>query len=172
MSETPASHDTPPVNLPLLPALTDDGETPRDAVRILVPDDGAAAGGARHGDGHGDGHGARSLPPQKLKRVQDYVEHHLSEPIRVERLAAEVHMSPYHFAHMFKKATGQPPHLYVVLRRVEFAKALLRDSEVALVDLAAQAGFCTQCHFTSVFHRYAGCTPLAFRLHCRAARTA
>jgi AraC family transcriptional regulator len=139
-------------------------ETPRDA--ILIAGDGASV------DRRSDGYSARSLPQHKLKRVQDYVERHLSEPIRVERLAAEIHMSPYHFAHMFKKATGQPPHLYVVLRRVELAKALLRDSEVALVDLAAQAGFCTQCHLTSVFHRYAGCTPLTFRRNCRAVRTA
>jgi len=280
MSETPAAHDRPLANLSLLPAMSDDGEKPRDAIRILIPGDGAAASVAYKSDGCpernayvrapmvaviplgqacriqckpagetlmleiGGGlyeqqvratlggaaprlaaahasidpfireignalhsellHGHRltgaalealtalivlhlarhyagsavtaapapSLPQHKLKRVQDYVEHHLSESILVEQLAAEVHLSPYHFARMFKKATGQPPHLYVVMRRVERAKALLRDSELALVDLAAQAGFCTQCHFTSVFHRYAGCTPLAFRLNCRANQTA
>jgi AraC family transcriptional regulator len=107
------------------------------------------------------------LPQHKLKRVQDYVEHHLSESILVEQLAAEVHLSPYHFARMFKKATGQPPHLYVVMRRVEKAKTLLSDSETELSHLAAQIGFRTQGHFTGVFRRYTGYTPGAFRLDCR-----
>jgi AraC family transcriptional regulator len=107
------------------------------------------------------------LPQHKLKRVQDYVENHLSESIRVDQLAAEVHMSPFHFARMFKKATGQPPHLYVVMRRVERAKALLGDSEIELIQLAAQIGFRTQGHFTGVFRRYTGYTPGAYRLDCR-----
>ncbi|MDB5943495.1 MAG: transcriptional regulator, AraC family [Ramlibacter sp.] len=110
---------------------------------------------------------AAGLPQHKLQRVQDYVEAHLAESIRVEHLAAQVHMSPFHFARMFKKATGQPPHLYVVMRRIERAKALLRGSETGLIHLAAQIGFRTQGHFTGVFRRYTGCTPAAFRLESR-----
>jgi AraC family transcriptional regulator len=112
------------------------------------------------------------LPQHKLKRVQSYVESHIAEPLHVEQLAAEVHMSPFHFARMFKQATGQPPHLYVVMQRVERAKVLLRDTEVALIDVAAQVGFRTQGHFTGVFRRYTGYTPRVYRLDCRAAQEA
>jgi AraC family transcriptional regulator len=112
---------------------------------------------------------AAGLPQHKLKRVQEYVENHLCEAIRVEQLAAEVHMSPFHFARMFKKATGQPPHLYVVMRRVERAKALLCSGETELIHLTAQIGFRTQGHFTGVFRRYTGYTPGAFRLEHRRA---
>jgi AraC family transcriptional regulator len=111
------------------------------------------------------------LPQHKLKRVQAYIEQHIAEAIHVDRLASEVHMSPFHFARMFKKATGQPPHLYVVMQRVERARTLLRDSEQALIDIAAQAGFRTQGHFTGVFRRYTGLTPRAYRLDCRAAQS-
>jgi AraC family transcriptional regulator len=112
------------------------------------------------------------LPLYKLKRIETYVEEHLSEKIHVEQLACEVNLSPFHFARMFKKTTGQSPHLYVVMRRVERAKQLLRDTELQLVELAADVGFCTQGHFTGVFHRYTGITPRAFRLRCRAAQAA
>lgn len=110
------------------------------------------------------------LLQHKLRRVQAFIEKYITEPIHVEQLAAEVHMSPFHFARMFKQATGQPPHLYVVMQRVERAKSLLRDSELALIDVAAQAGFGTQGHFCGVFRRYTGFTPRTFRLDSRAAQ--
>lgn len=109
------------------------------------------------------------LPPHRLMHVQAFVRDHISEVLHVERLAAEVHMSPYHFARMFKHATGQPPHLYVVMQRVSHAKALLQDTELPLLEVAEKSGFRTQGHFTGVFHRYAGMTPRTFRLACRAA---
>jgi AraC family transcriptional regulator len=108
------------------------------------------------------------LPQHKLRRVQAFIDEYIAESIRVEQLAAEVHMSPFHFARMFKQATGQSPHLYLVMRRVERAKELLRDSELALIDVADQAGFRAQGHFCGVFLRYTGFTPRSFRMNCRA----
>jgi AraC family transcriptional regulator len=106
------------------------------------------------------------LPQHKLKRVRAFVDEHLAEAMHVDQLAGEVHMSPFHFARMFKQTTGQSPHLYVVSQRIERAKALLRDSEVPLIAIAAQTGFRTQGHFTGVFRRYTGLTPRVFRLSC------
>lgn len=93
---------------------------------------------------------------------------HLAEPLLVADLAKHVHLSPFHFARMFKQSTGQPPHLYVLLQRVQLAKRLLQDTDIALRDVASRAGFRTQGHFTGVFHRYAGVTPRAYRISCRA----
>ena len=107
------------------------------------------------------------VPPHRLMHVQAFVRDHVSEVLHVERLAAEVHMSQYHFARMFKQATGQSPHLYVVMQRVSHAKALLQETELPLVEVAEQSGFRTQGHFTGVFHRYTGMTPRTFRLACR-----
>ena len=101
--------------------------------------------------------------------VQAFVRDHVSEVLQVERLAAEVHMSQYHFARMFKHATGQSPHLYVVMERVSHAKALLQQTDLPLLEVAEQSGFRTQGHFTGVFRRYTGTTPRVFRLACRAA---
>lgn len=109
------------------------------------------------------------LAPHKLERVREFVARHLSEPITVEQLARVVHLSPYHFARMFKQSTNQSPHVYVLMQRLAHARRLLAGTELALVEVAAEAGFRTQGHFTGVFHRYTGCTPRAFRLNARAA---
>ena len=108
------------------------------------------------------------LSPHRLKTVQAFIEDHLSEALRVEHLAAVVHMSPFHFARMFKKSTGKAPHAYVNAQRIEHAKDLLRDSDLPLVDVAATVGFQTQAHFTNVFQKYARLTPGSFRVKFRA----
>jgi AraC family transcriptional regulator len=107
------------------------------------------------------------LAPHKLQRVLAFIEQHLAEPMRIERLAAAVHMSPFHFARLFKQATGQAPHAYLTARRVERAKELLSDACLPLIHVAANVGFQTQGHFTEVFRRHAGMTPRHFRLHWR-----
>lgn len=107
------------------------------------------------------------LAPHKLRCVRKHVREHLGEMIRVDQLAEAVHLSPFHFARMFKRSTGQSPHLYVLLQRIERARELLAGTDMALIDVAAEVGFRTQGHFTSVFHRYAGRTPRTFRLQAR-----
>jgi AraC family transcriptional regulator len=106
----------------------------------------------------------RGLPPHKLHCVQAFIKEHFAEAIPVQKLAAAIHMSPYHFARMFKKSTGHPPHAYITMRRLERAKELLRESDLALVDVAANVGFQTQAHFTEVFHKHTGVTPRVFRV--------
>jgi AraC family transcriptional regulator len=108
------------------------------------------------------------LAEHKLRSVQTFLREHISETVHVDELAAVVHMSPFHFARMFKQTTGQTPHLYVVMQRVETAKALLRTTDEPLIEVAAQAGFRTQGHFTGVFRRYTGLTPHVFRARSRA----
>jgi AraC family transcriptional regulator len=112
------------------------------------------------------------LPPHKVDRVQGFITRHLTEALRLQELAATIHMSPYHFARMFKRATGQSPHVYITSQRMEHAKDLLRNSDLPLVDVAANVGFQTQGHFTTVFHKYAGVTPRVFRLTRPVARAA
>jgi AraC family transcriptional regulator len=104
------------------------------------------------------------LAPTKLARVLSFIDEHLGEPLPIVRLASVVCMSPFHFARLFKRATGQPPHGYLTARRVERAKELLRNDGLPLVHIAFSVGFQTQGHFTEVFHRYAGLTPRRFRL--------
>jgi AraC family transcriptional regulator len=112
------------------------------------------------------------LAPHKLQRVLACIEERLAEPIQVKELASLVHMSPFHFARMFKLATGHPPHAYITAQRMERAKKLLSDSDLSLVEVAARVGYQTQAHFTGVFHHHVGTTPRVFRVSSRARQPA
>jgi AraC family transcriptional regulator len=79
-------------------------------------------------------------------------------------------LSAYHFARQFKATTGLPPHQYVILRRVERAKRLLREgTDSSLAEIAAQAGFYDQSQFSHHFKRLVGVTPRQFRTPSRIA---
>ncbi|MCC8397612.1 AraC family transcriptional regulator [Paraburkholderia sp. MMS20-SJTR3] len=106
----------------------------------------------------------KPLTRQMLIRIQVFVQEHIAETILVEQLAVLVHMSASNFARVFKTATGNSPHLYVTLERVKFARTMLCEGTIPLVEVGACAGFQTQQHFTAVFHRHTGVTPRAFRL--------
>jgi AraC family transcriptional regulator len=125
---------------------------------------------AHHCELHAPAPESVGLPRHKLNRVLGFIAENIAEPVHIRDLSAMVHMSLHHFARMFKHAVGMPPHLYITLERVQLAKALLRDTEMPLVEVAASVGFQTQGHFTAVFHRYAGITPRGFRLCSRAAQ--
>jgi AraC family transcriptional regulator len=112
------------------------------------------------------------LAPHKLQRVLSFIEQRLADSVQVRELADAIHMSPFHFARMFKQAIGQPPHAYITAQRMEQAKSLLGTSELSLVEVAACVGYQTQAHFTGVFHRHVGVTPRSFRLNSRAERHA
>jgi AraC family transcriptional regulator len=107
------------------------------------------------------------LAPHRLQRVLAIIDERLDGPIPVHELAAEVHMSPYHFARMFKQSTGQAPHLYITWQRMDRAKDLLAQTTLPLAEVAKRVGYRTQAHFTGVFHERVGITPRAYRLRCR-----
>jgi AraC family transcriptional regulator len=103
----------------------------------------------------------------QAKRVLEYVESNLSGEVTLRELAGIAGLSPHHFARMFKQTIGIPPHRYVMQRRVERAKAMLRSTSVSLVDVGLFTGFCGQSHFTSTFHRLEGVTPAEFQRFSR-----
>ena len=116
--------------------------------------------------------GFPGLAPHRLQRVLAIIDERLAEPIQVRELADAVHMSPYHFARMFKQSTGHPPHLYITWQRMDRAKQLLAQSSLALAEVAKRVGYQTQAHFTGVFRTRVGTTPRTYRLRCRSAQGA
>ncbi|HUP97001.1 MAG TPA: helix-turn-helix transcriptional regulator [Usitatibacter sp.] len=107
---------------------------------------------------------ARGLPTHKVERVRALVAAAMGSSMHVDHMAAAVGLSPFHFARMFKDATGEAPHAYLTRMRIQEAKRLLSDTSLALADIAQRVGFRTQAHFTGVFHKHASTTPRAFRL--------
>jgi AraC family transcriptional regulator len=103
------------------------------------------------------------LSPERLRRVRDYVEAHLVDDLSLTMLADIACLSPYHFSRSFKQATGVGPQHYVIQRRIERAKHLLRQTRQPLALIAQEAGFADQSHLTQMFRREIGVTPGRFR---------
>jgi AraC family transcriptional regulator len=104
------------------------------------------------------------LSERKLRAALEYIEENPDSELTLDAIAAVAHLSPYHFARMFKTSTGLPPHQYVITRRVERAKRLLRDGgELTLAQVAARSGFWDQGHFSRHFKRLVGVSPKRFR---------
>lgn len=96
--------------------------------------------------------------PIYVRRLRDYLEQHSSENITLDRLAQLVHLSPYHLIRSFRRATGLPPHAYMLQLRVAAAKQALRQG-MPIADVAAHVGFADQSHLTRQFKRIVGATP-------------
>lgn len=103
------------------------------------------------------------MPPGKLRRVTDYINEHFDAPLSLTELADTIEMNTFHFARQFKQATGQPPHQYIVSRRIERAKELLKTTKMPLVEISLEVGINSQNHFTTLFRRQTGLTPKQFR---------
>ena len=103
------------------------------------------------------------LAPWRLKRAVDYIEARLDEPVSLADVASAAGLTRMHFAAQFRAATGLRPHEYLLRRRIERAQQMLVATGMSLVDVALSVGFQTQSHFTSVFKRYTGQPPRAWR---------
>jgi len=106
---------------------------------------------------------SRRLSCRQLRRVLDYIESGLDHELPLRALASVAELSPHHFARMFRQTVGIAPHRYVVERRVESAKTMLRTTRASLAEIGLSTGFCSQSHFTSTFQRIVGATPTEFR---------
>lgn len=113
------------------------------------------------------GPAAPALSRAQLGRVTRHVEDNLAAPLTLADLAAVAHVSPFHFARVFRSATGRSPHRYVLERRVALAEELLTRTTLPIAEVAARAGFADQSHLTRVLGRQLGRTPGAVRAASR-----
>jgi AraC family transcriptional regulator len=110
-----------------------------------------------------DPRSAGGLSPARLRRVLQRIESAPDEPTMVSTLATEAGMSTFHFAREFHRATGSPPHRYMLQRRIARAIALLADRRLAIADVAVGAGFSHASHLAKHMRRMTGLSPSAFR---------
>jgi AraC family transcriptional regulator len=103
------------------------------------------------------------LAPWQKKRIAEYVEEHLGEDISLRDLASLARLSPYHFAHAFKRSFGEPPHRYVTGRRMLRAKSLLATEGMRVTEIGRAVGFAETSSFTGAFRRFTGTTPSSYR---------
>jgi AraC family transcriptional regulator len=107
--------------------------------------------------------GSSDLPAYRLRRVTQYIQENPQQKLRLTELGALVHMSPYHFARLFKRSTGVSPHRFVVRCRIDQARTLLVARTAPIAEISRLVGFRTPSHFTTTFRRITGTTPSAYR---------
>ena len=98
-----------------------------------------------------------------LLRVRDLIDRAYAGPLDIPALARSAYVSEAHFSRSFKAAFGETPHRYLLSRRMERAKALLRDGDVTVTEVCLGVGFTSLGSFSAQFRRFVGVSPNAYR---------
>jgi AraC-like DNA-binding protein len=117
--------------------------------------------------------------PRPVMRAQDrrravaaalWIEAHAEDAVDLNRVAAEVGLSPFHFLRLFARILGVTPHQYLVRSRLRRAARLLVEEERSITDIAYDVGFADLSNFVRSFRRAAGVSPRGFRQAARGER--
>lgn len=102
--------------------------------------------------------------PHRAERIMQWLEAHYAEPFKLERLAAELHMSPYHLSHLFKEATGSTISDYLHATRIRHASLLLTKTTLSVPEIGERVGLSNPSYFCQLFKRKMSISPHQFRL--------
>ncbi len=99
----------------------------------------------------------------RLRRARDRMDREYAKPLDVPELARVALMSPGHFSRSFRAAFGETPYSYLMTRRIERAKALLRRGDLTVTDVCFAVGCTSLGSFSSRFTELVGESPSAYR---------
>ena len=102
-------------------------------------------------------------PARHLLRAKDLADARYFEPLDVDDLARAAGLSRAHFSREFRRAFGEPPHAYLLTRRLERAAALLRNTDRSVAEICMDVGLRSVGSFTTSFGRAYGMSPTAYR---------
>jgi AraC-like DNA-binding protein len=98
-----------------------------------------------------------------LRRVRDRIDRDYTQPLDVEALARDVHMSGGHLSREFRRAYGESPYSYLMTRRIERAMALLRRGDMSVTDVCFAVGCSSLGTFSMRFAELVGVPPSTYR---------
>jgi AraC-like DNA-binding protein len=99
----------------------------------------------------------------RLRRVRDRIDREYAQPLDVEALARDAHMSAGHLSRQFRLAYGESPYSYLMTRRIERAMALLRIGELSVTEVCFEVGCSSLGTFSTRFSELVGMPPSAYR---------
>jgi AraC-like DNA-binding protein len=103
-----------------------------------------------------------------LRRVKDRIDRDYAQPLDVPALARGVHLSAGHLSREFKAAYGESPYGYLMTRRIERAKTLLRRGDLSVTEVCFEVGFQSLGTFSTRFAGLVGEPPSVYRQRARA----
>ena len=98
-----------------------------------------------------------------LRRVRDRIDREYAQPLDVEALARDAHMSAGHFSRQFRLAYGESPYSYLMTRRIERAMALLRRGDLSVTEVCFEVGCSSLGTFSTRFTELVGMPPSVYR---------
>jgi AraC-like DNA-binding protein len=104
-----------------------------------------------------------ALAAWQIARVRAFIDENLHRTIRAKDLSAVTQRSTAHFSRSFKQAFGEPPHAYVVRRRLERACHLMITGSASLSEIALSVGFSDSAHLGGLFRQAFGQSPSSWR---------
>jgi len=99
----------------------------------------------------------------RLRRVRDRIDRDYVQPLDVESLARDAHMSAGHLSREFKLAYGESPYAYLMTRRIERAMALLRRGDLSVTEVCFAVGCSSLGTFSTRFKELVGVSPSSYR---------
>lgn len=103
------------------------------------------------------------LAPHLRRHLVEFIELNMAEPLSLGQLAGMCALSEYHFARMFRESFGLPPHQYLLARRLNRARELLRSTRKPFGEIALECGFASASHFSNRFKQSVGATAGEYR---------
>ena len=100
---------------------------------------------------------------RRLRRARDRMDREFAQPLNVPALARTALMSPAHFSRRFREAYGETPYSYLMTRRVERAKALLRRGDLSVTDVCFTVGWTSLGSFSARFTELVGESPSEYK---------
>lgn len=95
--------------------------------------------------------------------VRQYIDAHYKEPLNLDLLAEEAHVNKFYLSHMFKEEYGMAPIGYMISRRIEESRYLLRETDMSMSQIAQILGFSSANYFSQSFRRTEGISPMEYR---------
>ncbi len=100
---------------------------------------------------------------RRIRRAVELMHSNLERDLQLEEIAAAAHVSPFHFARLFKKLTGATPHAYLAMLRAARAQTMLAETDLSITEVGARVGYSSSSHFAKAFRQATGLSPRAFR---------
>lgn len=100
---------------------------------------------------------------ERLRLARAYLDSNYTNAVTIQYVSQEAALSPYHFIRLFCRLYKQTPHQYLIQRRIDRAKELLRMSELSITDICLEVGFESLGSFSTRFRKDTGLSPSEYR---------